>query len=289
MGDEHEALQPPAMSEPKAASTGIPVARPLALRPVAAAVDGELLLLAEGRSAAWVDIGVLLLCAVAFELFVGGVVGTAVAHLDGWHDLPEERRQRALIVPVLSLRALVVTMLIAALVRHRGQSRRAVGLGRTGWAADLGLGCLATIVAYVLICLWLVGLWMLRAGVFDEMNVNAERLMGMVPRMSPLGFVLLSVLVGGYEELLFRGFLMPRLRRVTGSWAAAVLLSTLLFALLHLGDQEWIAQGPIAILSVVFSVVTIARRSLLPAIVGHALFDFTQFLWLARQAGDAWT
>jgi membrane protease YdiL (CAAX protease family) len=81
---------------------------------------------------------------------------------------------------------------------------------------------------------------------------------------------------------------MPRLRRATGSWVLAVALSTVPFAMLHLLDQQAIAIGPIAILSIVFSVVTIMRRSIVPAIIGHTLFNLSQFLALVYQAGNTW-
>ena len=107
--------------------------------------------------------------------------------------------------------------------------------------------------------------------------------------MSPLGFVLFAILVGTYEELLFRGFLMPRLRRATGSWLLAILLSAAPFVLLHLEDQEPVALAPIAILALAFSVATILRRSIVPAIVAHTLFNLSQFISLAHQAGKEWT
>ena len=95
-------------------------------------------------------------------------------------------------------------------------------------------------------------------------------------------------MIGVYEELVFRGFLMTRLRRATGSWTAAVVLSTLVFTGLHALDQLPVALVAITILSLVFSVVTILRRSIIPAIVGHALFDLSQLLILHAQAGDTW-
>ena len=84
----------------------------------------------------------------------------------------------------------------------------------------------------------------------------------------------MAATVGVYEELLFRGFLMTRLRRGTGSWTVAVLISTSIFTALHAPDQMPVALVPIAILSLVFSMVTVWRRSLIPAVVAHTLFDF---------------
>jgi len=107
--------------------------------------------------------------------------------------------------------------------------------------------------------------------------------------LRPAEFVPLTAMIGIYEELVFRGFLMTRLRRGTGSWAVAVALSTVIFTSLHAFDQTHSALVVVAILSLVFSLATIWRRSIIPAIIAHALFDLSQLLLLYVQAGDSWT
>ena len=66
---------------------------------------------------------------------------------------------------------------------------------------------------------------------------KAQAALAMVPRLHPLGYVGVAAMVGIYEEIVFRGFLMTRLRRATGSWFVAVLASTALFTSLHAFDQ----------------------------------------------------
>ena len=88
------------------------------------------------------------------------------------------------------------------------------------------------------------------------------------------------VQTGLSEELLFRGFLMTRLRRATGSWFIAVVVTSAVFTVLHAFEQTRGALITIAVLSVFFSVLTVWRRSIVPAMVAHALFDFSQFLFL---------
>jgi membrane protease YdiL (CAAX protease family) len=122
----------------------------------------------------------------------------------------------------------------------------------------------------------------------NQMQENAKRLTGIVPRLSLWGFFGVAVVIGVYEELVFRGFLMTRLRRATRSWTAAVLISTAVFTALHALDQTPVALIWIAMLSLIFSVVTIWRRSIAPAIVAHILFNFTQFIGLALQSGESW-
>ena len=136
--------------------------------------------------------------------------------------------------------------------------------------------------------MWQMTLMAFWPKLLEQMYENAQLIMAMVPKHHPLVLGLLSMAIAVYEELLFRGFLLPRLRRVTNSWFLAVLISTALFTAPHLVDQLPAAMVPIAILSLVFSVVTIWRRSIVPAIFGHFLFDFAQFLYLYTQAGDSW-
>jgi membrane protease YdiL (CAAX protease family) len=81
---------------------------------------------------------------------------------------------------------------------------------------------------------------------------------------------------------------MTRLRRLTESWLIAVVLSSIAFTMLHALDQTAAALVPVAILSLIFSVLTIWRRSIVPAIVGHAVFNLTQVVGIYYLAGDQW-
>jgi membrane protease YdiL (CAAX protease family) len=120
------------------------------------------------------------------------------------------------------------------------------------------------------------------------MEENKTILTNFLPRAHALEFVGAMATVGVWEELFFRGFLMTRLRRATGGWIAGVLLSSGVFVALHALTQAPAALIMIAILSLIFSLVTIWRRSLVPAIVAHTLFDLTQVAGLYYIAGDEW-
>lgn len=94
---------------------------------------------------------------------------------------------------------------------------------------------------------------------------------------------LLVVVVAVAEETIFRGYLLFRLRSVTRSTAAAVGLSTLVFATAHSysGPAGIVA---VAVLSVVFALVYLWRKSLVAPIVLHFLQDFLGLViapWLA--------
>lgn len=277
------------------------MARPLAPTAVGRAVEGrpptatyrespaeELLLRNSSRSSAWADVGLMLLFLVVWEIAATVICGF-VAGIPPklWSEAGEDV-ERALLLPLLALRCGGVVLIILGFLATRKQNRRSVGLGMSRLGTDILFGILAAVVAEGLIFTWQVGMLIAWPDLVEQMNENVEVIMNLVPNLGPLGILGLTVMVGFYEELLFRGFLMTRLRRGMESWLAAVILSTIVFTALHALDQELVAMPPIAILSLVFSLVTIWRRSLVPAIVGHFLFDLFSFLILHLLAGDAW-
>lgn len=280
-------LEPPGMGQAinvNAPTDAIGLARPVG-RPAA----DEILLVESTRRAVWADLGLATVCVVATEL----MVGCFLALLRSTWGVPEDHRdsalERALLPAVLAVRAAGVMLFLAGILRHRGQSLRSVGVGRQRFGIDCLIGLGAVVAAYTLIYASQFVLFFFWAGLWEAMAENAGRLMELVPKQHPFGFARVALVIGLYEEVLFRGFVMPRLRRATGSWTLAVVVTTAIFALLHLPHQVSAALIPITILSLVFSVVTVWRRSIIPAIVGHFLFDFVNFIWLYLLSGDCWT
>lgn len=283
-------LQLPAFVE------GIPVARPIVLdftEPLPSPLS-EFLLLQQTPRSAWADIGWLVLFVIAFEFFTAGLVHLVTGFAFGAGASSSETEaleiRQAMLLPTISLRALGAIVIIAALARGRGQSARSVGFSWLEMPLNVVIGLAALLVVYGLIFVVMPLLWLFWPDVVrEEMNENARRIMELVPNLRPAEFVPLTAIIGIYEELVFRGFLMTRLRRGTGSWTVAVALSTVIFTSLHAFDQTRSALVVVAILSLVFSLATIWRRSIIPAIIAHALFDFSQLLLLYVQAGDSWT
>ncbi|MGB0714478.1 MAG: lysostaphin resistance A-like protein [Phycisphaerae bacterium] len=197
-------------------------------------------------------------------------------------DGPPPEYLRDMIMPLTFFRCIATVFLVAWVLSWRRASWSSVGLWATfeRFPFDLGWGVLATVICLMLLVSYSVCLQLLVPGLQSEMVKNAENLQDMFPRVHWVMLLLFSLAVGIFEELIFRGFMMTRLRRMTGNWVVAVILSTAIFTVPHAIDQTLIALGPIAILSILVSVVTIWRQSLIPAIVAHALFDFTQLLLL---------
>lgn len=86
----------------------------------------------------------------------------------------------------------------------------------------------------------------------------------------PVGVRLAVALSAGLvEETFFRGFLQPRV---------GIGLSSLLFVLAHLSYGQPLMLVGVAILSLLFAVLVVWRRSIWAAVVAHATFDAIQLL-----------
>lgn len=90
--------------------------------------------------------------------------------------------------------------------------------------------------------------------------------------------LILSLTIGFTEELIYRGFLVPRLELILGSTVGGVTLSALLFASGHYLSQGvpgvWNALG----IGIVFGTVFAYFRRLWPLVFAHALIDFVLFI-----------
>ncbi|MEN6335433.1 MAG: type II CAAX endopeptidase family protein [Phycisphaerales bacterium] len=85
--------------------------------------------------------------------------------------------------------------------------------------------------------------------------------------------VVLVVVVAISEETIFRGYLILRLRTVTSSTAAAVVLSSVIFALGH-GYEGSLGVVTIGVMGLIFSLAYLWTGSLVVPIVLHFLQDF---------------
>jgi membrane protease YdiL (CAAX protease family) len=96
--------------------------------------------------------------------------------------------------------------------------------------------------------------------------------------LSALG---LSLQAGIGEEVLFRGYLITRLERAGLKWWACILLSALVFGLVHVPGYGWAASLPKAIwLGIPTAAYFWFRRNLGPLMVAHTVLDFSLFMLL---------
>jgi membrane protease YdiL (CAAX protease family) len=103
-------------------------------------------------------------------------------------------------------------------------------------------------------------------------------LMMSVFKSNILLLVFTAFTAGVTEELLFRGYLLPRLIRLSKSPVFAIILSAVLFAMLHVGYGTWVQViGPFWI-GLVFAVFYWKYRNIKFLIIFHFLWDLIAIL-----------
>lgn len=200
----------------------------------------------------------------------------------------------ALIVNVLVLAGLYIG-LVSVLLRLHGQPWSSLGLVPTPVVSVVGYGLVGCVMAYaasiVAVMLYLV---------ISRPNLDTlgeERLAALDPLTSlPLAAVVpLALLVGVYEEVAFRGFLLSRLHaafagRLDARQAAigAVVVSSAAFAIGHV-YQGVLGVAQTAAAGVAFALLALWRKSIWPCIVAHVGIDAFGLivLRLVRPALDA--
>lgn len=83
------------------------------------------------------------------------------------------------------------------------------------------------------------------------------------------------------EEVCFRGALLPLLRRKTGSWHAAVIVSAAVFSLAHMDLTAFLAR---TVLGVVLGVTFVATKSLLAPVLLHFCNNLMVVIALSQSA-----
>lgn len=262
----------------------VPTARPVAAVVVEAPRESRSPIYLDdiSRRDAWIDIGLIVFVFVGLSVAAELVIVLWFERFTGisrneaaW---AESDLVRYLPTTLVVVRLGITILIITALLALRRLPAASVGLTARALLVDSVAGVVSVGVASACILGSMQSVWVLWPDVIRQMQENADLIRNLIPKMHPLALGALSLAVGLYEELLFRGFLMTRLRRATGSWVLAVLISSVVFILPHAVDQQWIALLPIGILSLCMSLVTIWRRSIVPAIIGHFLFDWVMLI-----------
>lgn len=122
---------------------------------------------------------------------------------------------------------------------------------------------------------------------FGGMQIQGFGLQGADWLYYPLGWLIVMLMVGFFEEIVFRGYGLVALARGIGFWPAAIVI-TLLFGLAHLGKE---GENAVDIISVMFIGFTIAitflkTGSLWLAAGFHFAFDYMQFFVIGTRNGS---
>ena len=96
------------------------------------------------------------------------------------------------------------------------------------------------------------------------------------PLWSRLLLVLRAAVV---EEILFRGYMIEKVRQLTGSTALAVFVSVAVFTYAHLSGWGAVHLIPVCAGAIVFAVLYIWRRDLACNMIGHFIVDGAGFLF----------
>ena len=232
-----------------------------------------MLVLGQDRASAWSDVVMLVVVAATAyfltSLFVGLLIGPDPTGIG-----------RAVHFGSTLVWGLLVMGFAISMARLRGQPLESLGLSLNEWWLQGLLGVSGAVAAWAI----LLGFWLVLVQVAPDweeaLRENPERITDQIPRLHPVWLCAVSLVVGMYEEVIFRGFILTRLRRATGSVVAAVMLSAVLFGLPHGATQVPITIIPILLIGVAWGVLTWWQRSLVPAIVAHTLFNLGQFIAL---------
>lgn len=108
---------------------------------------------------------------------------------------------------------------------------------------------------------------------------NAEQsIVARDPMAMVLYAIVVSVCAPIWEEIVFRGFLLPSLTRYMPVWCS-ILVSSLAFALAHFNMQRLL---PLVFLGIVMGTVFARSRNLLPSMLLHSLWNAFVFVDLMR-------
>lgn len=108
---------------------------------------------------------------------------------------------------------------------------------------------------------------------------NVDNIAAMLPEGGLLTLAGVMLCVVFYEEVYFRGLVLTHLRRIFRSWTAAVVVAAIFFASLH-STQDSAVIVPLSLMAVIWSIFAIWRRSLVPAMVAHFIFNYGQLVSL---------
>jgi membrane protease YdiL (CAAX protease family) len=200
-------------------------------------------------------------------------------------------RVRGHVLLATVVRAVCVLAFIALLLRARSVPLASLGLSGQGLDLDaiavvpLAAGAFAVSIATGLAVGAVTALLHSKLAE-NEATARSAVLLDLVGGTPVAAFVVAMIVTAAFEEVVFRGFLLPRLRLVTGSWGIAIAVSSMAFGAGHLYEGR-VAILQTTALGVFFSLAFLRRRRLLPVMLAHALFNVAVFglITLAQRSG----
>lgn len=182
---------------------------------------------------------------------------------------PSEDLSFPLVAATVMLHDVALTALVLYFVWRTGE-----GIGAVGWLrAGAGREALIGIALFVPLFLG-IGLIeaLLRSAGFAEPIEPPDYLL---PRGGSEYVIAIAMLlvVAVSEETVFRGYLLRRFSQISGSRVAAVVISSVIFALGH-GYQGSLGIIAVGIIGLAFAIVYLNRGSLVAPMVMHFIQNF---------------
>jgi len=212
---------------------------------------------------------------VAAQVVIGQLL--SLAHLLG---ISFSNVNQAIFSTVISVTIYLLTLLIViglpwAVKKYR-TTRQELGLTRLPNWTDMLLAPLGFII-YILLSAFFTYLAMtyLKFINFDQAQETGFSQLGQRYEYI-LAFVSLVVIAPIAEEILFRGYLLGKLRQHLSTWIA-VLITSVVFAAVHLA---WNVGIDVFALSLVLCVLRITSKSLWPSILLHMIKNGIAFYFL---------
>jgi uncharacterized protein len=193
------------------------------------------------------------------------------AMLLGFLD-PTEAGGPVLLLLVITAQAVGLAGVLGYLAARRRLSWRLLGARRPTWL-HAGLGVVFGVGGFIGVNLLIAGLLQ----VFGPVDPPEQQLLsdvtagGVTTLLAVIAAVVMAPLV---EEVVFRGVLFQGMKRRVGLWPAAV-VSSLLFAVVHVEVQQPIYSSGFVLLGILFAWTMHRFGSLVVPLVAHATFNAT--------------
>lgn len=256
--DTEPVMAEPVMATCAAAAVAVPMARPIlgATRP------------AFGACGRWYR-GLIEIVAA----FIAVNVIASVLYIVFAHRYTDHRWA----VAAVAFAQTAAVPLLLGYVRLAGHPLSTVGVRSGSVLVDVILGIALALALIAVIMILSTAAEALVPGLAGNTEQNAQKVQQMIPRMPPRLLLAMAACVALYEELLFRGFFLTRLRPLLRRWWLCVLVSGALFTGMH-WYQTGFSQFLIFIVAIALGAMFVVRRSLLPVIVAHFVFDAAQLV-----------
>lgn len=175
---------------------------------------------------------------------------------------------------------------VAVMLRVAGQRGESVGWSSRRLGADILIGVGTLLAFYVVVIMVSLAVFVISPRLLDGRDTAQQAIEQHLPPMSMTYVMVLMMVTVLWEEVVFRGFLLTRLRAIFKTWWLAVPIGSILFGVAH-SYEGGLAMVVIGFLALVMSLLFVWRRSLVPGLVLHWLHNVGAIL-LLKAVSTTW-